>query len=110
MHKGILIPDDLVKEPSICELEEPLYMSLGNAVGGFFEIVNISDSNSLKKLRFIVNDCGAINGMILNLRASLIAQQAIYGPAILMKEDFTEEGPDIVGLTDYDLKALGFDY
>lgn len=106
MQKGIFIPEDAKRDVEICVLDEPLYMSLGHVVGGFFEIVNIREFNNIKKLKLIVNDCGAINGMELNFRASILAEQAIYGPAILMKEEFTEEGPDIVGLTNEEIKTF----
>lgn len=109
MPKGIFIPEDANKDIEVRILDEPLYMSLGHAVGGFFEIVNIREYCNTKKLKLIVNDCGAITGMQLNFVASIIAQQMIYGPAILMKEEFTDDGADIVGLTDEEIKTFGFE-
>ena len=48
--------------------------------------------------------------MKFNLRASLLYDGGpIFGPAIIMKEDYTEDGPDIVGLTDDEIKSLGLE-
>lgn len=106
--KGIFIPADSLGSIKVVDYSEPLYMSLAEAVGGFFEIVNIH-SKVVKKPRMIINDCGAINGMQFNFCASMLYGGHIYGPAIIMKEEYTEDGPDIVGLTDEEIKAMGLE-
>lgn len=98
--KGILIRENMTIE--VKEYGEPLYKALGEAVGGFFEIVRVKIP-FIKNAVIIVNDEGAINGMDINPLASALYGHFICGKAVLLKEGFTDEGPDIISLDSDDV-------
>lgn len=107
MEKGIVISTD--GKSVVREFEEPLYMTVGEAVGGCIEIVR--PVRLPEPYRMIVNDAG----LLMDLPASLtgcwlygtdIHGARIVGDVVLMKMVWTSEGPDIGGLTDQDIGDL----
>ena len=105
--KAILVtPDNAV---NLIELEEPTYKALQKAVGGYFEIVRpISLPNTY---RMVINEEGKLNGLPFNMIASYLYGSHIYGDPIvgnllMLKEDFVDGEPDLVGLDDEDISYL----
>lgn len=91
------------------EFDEPLYKSVGKAVGGYIETVNPRGLASPYVL--IVNEEGAYN-LPVNLFGSLLCDimahgSPIYGNAVIMKEGLRNGEPDVVGLSKRDLLTLG---
>lgn len=91
------------------EFDEPLYKSVGKAVGGYIETVNPRGLTSPYVL--VVNEEGAYN-LPVNLFGSLLYGimahgSPIYGNVVIMKEGFRNGEPDVVGLSKRDLLTLG---
>lgn len=65
---------------------------LHNYVDGYIEIVNLRSENNI----MIVNEKGAINGMPVNLKASMIyskafnVNQCIYGDVVICKSNMVK--------------------
>lgn len=65
---------------------------LQNYVDGYIEIVNLRSENNI----MIVNEEGAINGMLVNLKASMIyskafnVNQCIYGDVVICKHNMVK--------------------
>ena len=98
--KGVLIQENMTTE--VKEYGSPTYKALGEAVSGFFEIVRVKFPG-IENAVLIVNDEGAINGMDINPIASVLYGHIICGPVILLKEGYTDEGPDIISLDSNDI-------
>lgn len=86
------------------DFHEPLYLDVKETLGGYMEIVlpkHLPDPFIL-----LVNETGLLQDLKLNILASWFygsfdrfpSPPCIVGPVIIMKEVFTEEGPDIGGL------------
>lgn len=105
--KGIVITaDDRI---SIRDFSAPLYKSVGETVDGFIEIVH--PIGLLNPYCIIVNEEGIVRGLKINRVGSLLYGSHFHGNPILgdlvvMKTEFTPEGPDIVGLEDDELQHL----
>lgn len=54
----------------------------------------------------LVNDEGLLRGMTMNPTASALYGELIVGPAVIMKEVMTEDGPDVGGLDLSDIYDL----
>ncbi len=105
--KGVVITADF--DVSIREFSSPLYISVGATVDGYIEHVNPMGLKS--PLCMIVNEEGLLRRLPLNPIASSlygmeIHGQPIVGTAVIMKNGFTSEGPDIVGLSDEEAEQL----
>lgn len=91
------------------EFDEPLYKSVGRAVGGYIEIVHPRGLASPYVL--VVNEEGMYNlpvNMFGSLLYGIMAHGCpIYGNAVIMKEGFRNGEPDVVGLSKRDLLTLG---
>ena len=105
--KGIVITaDDKIE---VRDFERPLYKTVGEAVGGYIEIVH---PVGLKQpFVMIVNEEGLIHQLELNalgsvLYGTLAHGQPIVGDIVIMKTGYTEEGPDIIGLEDQEAEEL----
>lgn len=77
--------------------------------GGFYEIVR--PFTLPHKFLVMVDDCGLLKDLEYNHIASEIYGQkrhggVIVGPAVIMREDFVDGEPDIVGLTYEDVDEL----
>lgn len=65
---------------------------LHDYVDGYIEIVNLRSENNI----MIVNEEGAINGMLVNLKASMIyskafnVNQCIYGDVVVCKSNMVK--------------------
>ena len=80
------------------EIQEFTLKELQRGVGGNIEIVNVKDPVDGRKLRLVIDDEGKIKGRRVNLRASLLYgsfYDCIVGDAILGKEIWTDDGPDV---------------
>lgn len=105
--KGIVVTteDDL----EIRDFEQPLYKTVGKAVGGHIEIVK---PVGLKQpLVMIVNDDGLrleleLNAIGSSLYGTLAHGHPIVGDIVIMKIGFTNEGLDIIGLEDQEAVEL----
>ena len=85
---------DLIESDS----QEFTLKELQRGVGGNIEIVNVKDPVDGRKLRLVIDDEGKIKGKRVNLRASLLYgsfYDCIVGDAILGKEIWTDDGPDV---------------
>lgn len=105
--KGIVI--NTKNEVSIEEFAEPLYKTVGKAVGGNIEIVHprgLPDPYVM-----VVNDEGLLRRLPLNPTGCVIYGTAdhghpIVGDIVLMKEGWTEEGRDFVNFNDGEAEKL----
>lgn len=105
--KGIVITTD--NELEIKDFGEPLHKTLGEAVGGYIEVVRLAGP-----YRMIVDEEGLLKDYEVNPMASYLYNgNYIVGNAVIMKEGYVDGEPDIVGLNDVesegfmrDLKAI----
>lgn len=105
--RGVVVTT--ASEISVREFEAPLYESVGEVVGGYIEIVR---PMGLKRpYCMIVNDEGLLRGLPVNPLASELYGvryhgQPIVGTAVFMKDGYTEDGPDIVSLTNDEAEQI----
>lgn len=105
--KGIVISTK--NEVSIEEFAEPLYKSVGKAVGGNIEVVHphgLPDPYIM-----VVNEEGLLRQLPLNPTGCVMYGTAdhghpIVGDIVIMKEGFTDEGRDFVDFRDSEAKKL----
>ena len=105
--KGIVINTDNTVE--IRDFGEPLYRTVGEAVGGCIEIVH--PQGLADPLVMIVNDEGLLRELPMNMVGSVLYGthnhgHPIVGNIVIMKTGLTSEGTDIVGLTDEECETL----
>ncbi len=105
--KGIVITTD--NEVEIRDFGKPLYKTVGEAVGGYLEIVH--PMGLVEPLVMIVNDEGLLHGLPMNTVGSLLYGtpnhgHPIVGNIVIMKTGLTSEGTDIVGLDDDECSEL----
>lgn len=98
--KGILITTD--GKVSVEEYDDPLYKTVGEAVGGYIEVVH--PRGLRRPYLMIVNEDGLNLGLPVNTIGSLLygTQEhghPIVGNAVVMKEGKRLGEPDIVGIT-----------
>lgn len=99
--KGVVITADF--GVSIQDFSSPLYETVGAAVGGYIE--HVKPMGLKPPFCMIVNEEGLLRRLPLNPIASTLYGmelhgQPIVGTAVIMKDGFTSEGPDIIGLSD----------
>lgn len=101
--KGIVITTS--KKISIMDFDEPLYKSIGEAVGGYIEIVHpmrLADTD----LIMIVNKEGRLNHLPVNSLGSYLYGvdlhgEVIVGDIVIMSEGYNFDGEfDILGIPD----------
>lgn len=103
MDKGILITAD--NKICIKDFERPLYESVGAAVGGCIELVRCAAFPSpIKNAVMIVCDDGLLKNLRLNMAGSCMYGtpfhgSPIVGDIVIMKMGYTDDNPDVVGLT-----------
>lgn len=103
--KGFKIEvDHSSRSNRVIDLADLTWKTLGEEVEGVFEIVRLH--HLATDCVIVVNDCGAINDMPLNSIASIVAGQWIYGPAVILREGMTEDGPDLMSLTDDQIELM----
>ena len=106
--KGIVITTN--NEMRVQEFSEPAHKSIGDAVGGWIEIVHP------KRLEYpycmVVNEEGVLRKLPINSFGSFLYGTdthgwPIAGDAVLMKEGYNSDGElDILGLDEQDIKYL----
>lgn len=106
--KGIVITTK--NEMRVQEFSEPAHRSIGDAVGGWIEVVHP------KRLEYpycmVVNEEGVLRKLPINSFGSFLYGTdthgwPIAGNAVLMKEGYNSDGElDILGLDEQDIKYL----
>ena len=105
--KGIVVTTE--NQLTVRDFGAPLYKTVGEAVDGWIEIVR---PGGLKKpFVMIVNEEGLIKGLPVNVAGSLLYGTPVHGSPIvgdivIMKEGWTDEGMDLIGLTDEELAQI----
>lgn len=99
--KGVVITADL--DVSIQDFGEPLYQTVGAAVGGYIE--HVKPMGLKPPFCMIVNEEGLLRGLPINkigcdLYGTQLHGHPIVGTAVIMKDGFRDGEPDIIGLTD----------
>ena len=105
--KGIVVTTDL--EIRIEEFSDPLYKTVGSAVGGYIEHV--------KPARLRHPDCMIVNeeGRLLDLPLNYVGSyfygtdqhgEPIVGNIVIMKDGYRGGEPDIVGLNDVEAEQI----
>ena len=105
--KGIVFTTD--EKMFVKEFTQPLYRSVGEVVDGWIEVVHPKGLEH--PLCFICNEEGLQKNLPLNPIGSVWYRTAehghpIVGNIVVMKEGITEDGPDIVGLTDDEIAEI----
>ncbi len=105
--KGIVCTTE--DELEIRDFAEPLHKTLGEAVGGWIEIVH--PVGMKRPFVMIVNEEGLLHDLDINalgsfLYGTLAHGNPIVGDIVIMKEGFVDGEPDIVGLTDQEADAF----
>ena len=105
--KGIVInPDNRL---TVKDFDAPLYKSVGDAVDGWIEIVH---PGGLKDpFVMIVNDEGLIKGLPWNVAGCLLYGTPVHGSPIvgnivIMKEGWTDDGKDLLGLSEEEIAKI----
>lgn len=105
--KGVVFTTD--GKMFVKEFEQPLHKSIGEVVGGWIEVVH---PRGLKPpFCFICNEEGLLQNLPLNPIGCVWYRTAehghpIVGNIVVMKEGMTDDGPDIVGLTDEEITEI----
>lgn len=106
--KGIVIATN--NEMRMQEFSEPTYKSIGDAVGGWIEIVR--PVRLERPYCMIVNEEGALLNLPMNMFGSFLYGTGyhgnpILGDIVLLKEGINSDGEhDILGLDEQDIKYL----
>lgn len=105
--KGLVITTE--NTMYVKEFQKPLYKSVGEIVGGYIEVVNPRYLEI--PLCFVCNEEGILKNLPLNVMGSLwygtqYHGHPILGNIVVMKEDWTEDGYDLVGLDDGEIGKI----
>ena len=106
--KGIVITTK--NEMRVQEFFEPVHRSVGDAVGGWIEVVR--PVRLKRPYCMIVNDEGALLNLPRNIFGSFLYGtnyhgNSILGDIVLLKEGINSDGErDILGLDEQDIKHL----
>lgn len=105
--KGIVITPE--NEISVKDFGTPLYQTVGEIVGGWIEHVNPRLLDA--PFCMIVNEEGLLKNLPVNpvgcfLYETLKHGWPIVGTIVIMKDSLTDEGLDIIGLTDKDIDYM----
>lgn len=105
--KGVVItPENTIE---VREFNAPLYASIHDLLDGYMEIVR--PINLPEPQVMIVDDEGLLKNLPLNFIGSYLYGTAIHGnpivgTVIIMKQGWTDNGPDIVGLDDDEAESI----
>lgn len=107
MEKGLVITPN--NEIFIQEFDRPLFESIGKAVDGWIEIVHPVYLDAPYVM--IVNEEGLLKELPENITGSCLYGtffhgSPIVGNIVIMCEGYTDEGPDIIGIPDYEVDGL----
>lgn len=106
--KGLVITTKC--EMRVQEFAEPAYKSIGEAVGGWIEIVHPVRLG--RPYCMVVNEEGLLRNLSMNIFGSFLYRTDIHGSPIvgdivLLKEGINSDGEyDLLGLTDQDIEYL----
>lgn len=106
--KGIVITTKY--EMWVQEFSEPAYKSIGEAVGGWIEVVH--PMRLKRPYCMIVNEEGMLRNLPMNAFGSYLYGtdthwSPIVGDIVLLKEGINNDGElDLLGLTELDIKHL----
>ena len=105
--KGIVVTTDL--EIRIEEFSDPLYKTVGSAVGGYIE--HVKPARLRHPYCMIVNEEGRLLDLPLNYVGSYFYGtdqhgEPIVGNIVVMKDGFRDGEPDIVGLDDSEVEQV----
>ena len=106
--KGIVITTK--NEMRVQEFSEPAHRSIGDAVGGYFEVVR--PVRLKRPYCMIANEEGVLLNLPMNVFGSFLYGtdyhgNPILGDIVLLKEGINSDGePDILGLNEQDIKYL----
>ena len=105
--KGVIVSTDNTVE--IKDFGEPLYKTVGEAVGGYIEIVH--PIGLADPLVMIVNEEGLILELPVNQLGSLLYGthnhgHPIVGNIVVMKTGFRNGEPDLVGLEEKEAEEI----
>lgn len=105
--KGIVVTTDL--EIRIEEFSDPLYKTIGSAVGGYIE--HVKPARLRHPYCMIVNEEGRLLDLPLNYVGSYFYGtdqhgEPIVGNIVIMKDGYRGGEPDIVGLNDVEAEQI----
>lgn len=105
--KGIVVTTDL--EIRIEEFSDPLYKTVGSAVGGYIE--HVKHARLRHPYCMIVNEEGRLLDLPLNYVGSYFYGtdqhgEPIVGNIVIMKDGYRGGEPDIVGLNDVEAEQI----
>lgn len=99
-------------EMYVKDFAQPLHESIGEAVGGWIEIVHpVGLKRAPSKICFVCNEEGLLHSLPLNVFGSVlygfhIHGNPIVGDIVFMREGIVNGEPDLVGLTDADIEWI----
>ena len=107
--KGIVVTTDL--EIRIEEFSDPLYKTVGSAVGGYIE--HVKPARLRQPYCMIVNEEGRLLDLPLNYVGSYFYGtdqhgEPIVGNIVIMKDGYRNGEPDIVGLDDSEVERVKY--
>ena len=107
--KGIVVTTDL--EIRIEEFSDPLYKTVGSAVGGYIE--HVKPARLRHPYCMIVNEEGRLLDLPLNYVGSYFYGtdqhgEPIVGNIVIMKDGYRNGEPDIVGLDDSEVEQVKY--
>ena len=105
--KGIVVTTDL--KIRIEEFSDPLYKTVGSAVGGYIE--HVKPARLRHPYCMIVNEEGRLLDLPLNYVGSYFYGtdqhgEPIVGNIVIMKDGYRGGEPDIVGLSDVEAEQI----
>lgn len=105
--KGIVVTTDL--EIRVEEFSDPLYKTVGSAVGGYIE--HVKPARLRHPYCMIVNEEGRLLDLPLNYVGSYFYGtdqhgEPIVGNIVIMKDGYRGGEPDIVGLNDVEAEQI----
>ena len=105
--KGIVISTE--NQLTVRDFGAPLYETIGEAVDGWIEIVRPGGLKSPYVM--VVNEEGLIKELPINIAGSILYGtpahgSPIVGNIVIMKEGWTDEGKDLLGLSDDEVVTL----
>ena len=107
--KGVVVTTDL--EVRVEDFEEPLYKTVGSAVGGYIE--HVKPARLRHPYCMIVNEEGRLLDLPLNYVGSYFYGtdqhgEPIVGNIVVMKDGYRNGEPDIVGLDDSEVERVKY--
>lgn len=105
--KGVVVTTDL--EVRVEDFEEPLYKTVGAAVGCYIE--HVRPMRLKEPFCMIVNEEGRLHKLPINLVGSFFYgtdfhNEPIVGNIVIMKDGYRNGEPDIVGLDDTEIERV----